>query len=165
MADVSDATNAANLGSAEQLVQINLGLDGTPQSSWTQDQMISYLQGLTAQINSNPSAFNDATISSASNISGTNLNSLALEDPSFDWSQFGSDLEDNASSAGNSLVSIGNGVSSALSSLGQTIASLGNAASNTATLAQLAIPAILVAVVFFAFKTNKASYKGASFSS
>lgn len=164
MADVSDATNAANLASAEQLVQINLGLDGTAQSDWTQPQMISYIQGLSQQINSNPGAFNDATVTNAANISATNLNSLNLEDSDFSWTDFGQDLETNATNAAGGLVSIGNGISNALSSLGNTITSLGNAASNTATLAQWALPAILVAAVIFAFNTKKASVKGVSVS-
>jgi len=111
-----------------------------------------------------PTEFNDATISNATNIGGSNLNSLATQDSSFDWSDFGSDIEDNATALGNTVAGIGTATSNALSSLSSTLSSLGNAASNTATLAQWAVPAILVAVVIFAFNTRKASYKGASLS-
>lgn len=155
--DVDAATNAANLGSAENLVQINLGLDGTPQSEWTQDQMISYLQGLSSTIAANPTAFSNSTIDTATTIGSSNLNSLELQDPSFSWDDFGTDFENNVVAAGNSVAAVGTGTLSALQSLGQTIANVGNAAKNTSTLAQWALPAALVIAVILFSKSNSIS--------
>jgi hypothetical protein len=163
---VSDTQNAANLASAENLTQINLGLDQIPQSQWTQPQMISYLQGLSSTIQSNPNAFNAATLSSANAVAGSNLNNLQLQDPSFSWSDFGTQVENNAVAAGNSVVAVGQAAQSALQSVASTVSNLGTAASNTAAVAQWALPALLVIGVYLIANAKKLSVSkgGASLS-
>lgn len=162
---VDSTTNAANLASAENLVQINLGLDQIPQSQWSQDQMISYLQGLSSTINQYPTEFDSQTVANASTIGSSNLSDLALQDPSFSWSDFGSALEDNAAAAGNNVAALGQGISNAVNSIGSTISSLGTAASNTATIAQWALPAALVLLVYLLSQTKSGSVsaKGLSY--
>jgi hypothetical protein len=161
---VSAATNAANVASASNLVEINLGLDQIPQSQWTQAQMISYLQGLSAMIIANPSEFTAQELASAQQISGSNLNSLQLQDSSISLSDIGTALESSASAAGTSLVNLGNGISNVISSTGDALTKLGNAASNTASVAEIAIPAILIIGVILLFQTKSASVSKKGFS-
>lgn len=126
-----DATqNAANLRSAEQLVAIRLGIDtqgGDWRTGLAYAARVAYENALAAYIVAHPSAFADATVSTAQWVSLHGNTPLA--DDSFDYGDFVSSVVDNVVAAGASVAGIGTG------------------ALNLAGMAKWLIPAAGVAVI------------------
>lgn len=162
---VDDATNSANLASAENLIKINLGLDGIDPSDWTSAQMTQYLQGLSAEIVANPSSFNSQTVTNAQNIGSTNLNDLAnIVDSDPTVSDYWSALQDASNQQAGQINNLLGTAGSAVSNLVNAVGNAAKAVSNTASAAQWLLPAAAILLVVFLAQSNKVSAKGFSLS-
>lgn len=171
MAAIDPATNAANLGSASNLVAINLGLDGVPASSWSQDQRISFITGLSNTILQYPQSFSDASIASAQSVLGQNMNGMTLDDfvsSSPDGSAtlqsaFVDTLADSVLSTGASIASIGTGAAALLNNLGSAVGNISTGVANASNLSSWLVPVAAVAfVALFVMNSEKKvrSYAG-----
>ncbi len=159
---VTAQQNLGNLGSAANLAAIDLGLDLTPASQWSQDQRISFLRGLANKILSYPASFDAQTLNSANVILGQNFNGMHLDDfvnTSPDGSAsvakiFVDSLADGVLGGAQSVANIGTGalnivnkVASGASNLGDAAANLAQAANNASSSTSWLLPIGLIALI------------------
>lgn len=112
---VSDQQNRQNLRSAERLVALEMGVNPDDNSGLTYEQRSEFSRLLAAKIAQYPERFNDATRKTAGLVASRTFDPMG--DPSFDWTDFASDLADNAIAAGDSVADVGRGVTAGFSTL------------------------------------------------
>lgn len=157
MPAISDAQNAANLATADNFVAINLGLDLTPSSEWTQTERVNYAQGVAAQIKQYPAQFNDETVRLAGIVSGANTaDLLTVSDTSFDWDTFTDSLDQTADDQGNAVLGMLNNLGSAVSDVVQGV-------TNAASATQWALPVGVVLIVFLLAQNTEKRVSGTKF--
>jgi len=148
---VDDATNALNLGSAENLARINIGIDSIDPSDWTQDERVQYLKQVASLIVTYPNEFNTATLTSAQQL---------LQHPDQDLSNSISDMEDQwntftytlAQGFESNIAEPASQVGQAMAQLVQNAATVVNkgssALASAASISSWALPVAAVAVLF-----------------
>lgn len=159
---VTSQQNIANLGSAAQLVAINLGLDQIGPGEWSQTDRLAFIRALANAILQYSAQFDAQTLNSATVILGQNFNGMTLDDfvnaaPDGQASVakiFFDSLGDNILGGGQAVGNIGTGavnivtkIASAASNVGDAAANLAQAANNASSSTSLLLPIGLIALV------------------
>jgi hypothetical protein len=112
---ISKEQNAANLRSAEKIAAIQLGVDdqgGNPLNALSYEQRSAYAAKLSKIILENPDRFAPGTVATARGIAAKKFS--PLDDTSFDWGDFSSNLADEAVELGGAVAAVGEGVKNGL---------------------------------------------------
>jgi hypothetical protein len=164
MSSATTPDDTANLGSAAQLVSINLGLDQTPSSQWTASQRIAFLQSMAQTILQYPDRFTDQSIANANATLAQNLGSLQPVDvgggvmdyvtsDGVPFSQVFSYYFGDTPLGQLSQLNVGAAVAAVAGAIVKGTQNFANALSNSSNVLTWALPIALLAFLYFASRS------------
>lgn len=168
-ATISDDT--ANVGSASQLVAIQLGLDQTPSNQWTDAQRTAFAQAFAQTILTYPDSFTDATIAEAQAVQSANLSMLQSPSGGGLWQTIGSGVGttlaqfwdynfgglavglSSVASVGTAVLASFSATASVVQQLAQLPGNLAAAAANVTSVLTWALPLAVIIFLYFAARS------------